>query len=497
MASANATATGGNGGFGTGAGQSGGAGGASASAKAVATGSGTAFASVTQKGGAGGRGNPGATGGNGASSTLTDAVSGSTLGGHLTLQQTALGGFGGAASGGGAAGTGGAAASSLSITDTTSATVNLLSSAIGETGGTGTSGSSGGGGGAALASLNAVASGALSAGSSAIGGSSGTGGPGGIGRRRQGADHGPERRQSHGHGERNRWRGPDRGRPRLGEDQASGLSGPYDANANTSLAIGQLIQFASADAGGTVDGAESAKAKAIIGDPSSTEFAFGPNFEAGGQAVALIDGAPNSTTTTDILAANSNIASKFGASPVFFASGELGGAHASSGGTGSQTITDTVSLTVDLTQLPARHDLMVGLFNPTVLGSGFTSLTVDLSVNGASVVHDTLTSVFEVDLFFSDSTVDLSTLDPTAMTGSTLDVTATVTLTTSSAGQGFYGGFIIGDPPAAPIGASSRTHFAQAMAGMSGGSGPSSMAADAGAAIRPPMLAAGSHLALA
>jgi hypothetical protein len=52
-------------------------------------------ATATAIGGNGGAGLDGAAGGKGASSTLTNAVTGSSLGGTLTLSQEADGGTGG------------------------------------------------------------------------------------------------------------------------------------------------------------------------------------------------------------------------------------------------------------------------------------------------------------------------------------------------------------------------------------------------------------------
>ncbi len=67
----------------------------------------------------------------------------------------------------------------------------------------------------------------------------------------------------------------------------------------------------------------------------------------------------------------------------------------------------------------------------------------------------------------------------------------TLSITTASAGSGFYTQMIVGDPPAAAQTGPSRPQFVQAMAGLAGGSvagsplGPAALPA-----TTPPLLAA-------
>ena len=65
----------------------------------------------------------GANGGAGASSTISNAVSGTTTGGTLTLGETANGGNGGNSSGGGVGGAAGSANASLTFNDVTANTI--------------------------------------------------------------------------------------------------------------------------------------------------------------------------------------------------------------------------------------------------------------------------------------------------------------------------------------------------------------------------------------
>ena len=138
-ASASAIAIAGNGGTG-GSNGGGGAGGIAHGTTASAIGLSSATASVIQQGGDGGQGEvsgpqQGASGGVAGSSTLRDAVSGFTLGGRLSLSQTALGGNGGGAASVGAQ-QGGDAVSVLNFDDrrNPSASIALLGTVTAEGG---------------------------------------------------------------------------------------------------------------------------------------------------------------------------------------------------------------------------------------------------------------------------------------------------------------------------------------------------------------------------
>ena len=207
--------------------------------------------------------------------------------------------------------------------------------------------------------------------------------------------------------------------------------------------------------------------------------------------MALETGAPGSADTAAVLAANANIATAFGASPTFFAIDELGGGYAKSGGTASETTTDTVSLTVDLTQLASPNDLEVGLFNGTALGSGFTSLTFTLTADGdtaSPLISQTFTSAAAAVTYFTDHALDLGSLATGPLAGSTLTLQASFTVTTASAGQGFYAQFMLGDPPSASQSPVNHQQFIQVMAGLGGVPGHSAPAAASDRPINPPVL---------
>ncbi len=147
-----------------------------------------------------------------------------------------------------------------------------------------------------------------------------------------------------------------------------------------------------------------------------------------------------------MLSANANIASAFGASPTFLNDGELGGGY-STGGIKSQTATATMNETVNLALLPSRQDLVVGFFDGTALaGTGVTKITFDLYVNGVDEDAQSWTgagAAAAATTYFTDNAVDLGSLaSGGALTGtsSTLTLKAVMTVTSTTANSGFYGG---------------------------------------------------------
>ena len=143
---------------------------------------------------------------------------------------------------------------------------------------------------------------------------------------------------------------------------AVGVFGAFNAEASAPQMSGQLIQGASAVAGGYVDGSSLAKAKVDVGGAAQLA-------STSATALALETVGPSVASADAILSENPTIAATFGASPVFFAVGELGGAY-SSGGTAPETVTSTFSVTIDSTKLSPKGDLLAGFFDPIVIGSG-------------------------------------------------------------------------------------------------------------------------------
>ena len=241
---------------------------------------------------------------------------------------------------------------------------------------------------------------------------------------------------------------------------AKGATGSYQATASTALAIGSLVQSVWSQSGGGVDGTGTVKALATIGAAAAA-------FASTGQGVAQVTGAPTAAGPAAVLAANAAITSAFGAAPVFFAEGELGGAY-STGGKAAQTVTSIFSESVDLTQLAARQDLVVGLYGGVAVGTGVTAVQFDLLVDGTDVLSQTFASAGAAKTWFTNHAVDLGSLASGATLGAdTLTVQATLSVTADASGSGFYAGILVGDPPGAAAFASPAAgRFTQLMAGL-------------------------------
>jgi len=236
--------------------------------------------------------------------------------------------------------------------------------------------------------------------------------------------------------------------------------GTFNAEADTGLVSGHLVQTISASVEGSVQGAGGARAIASIGGQASEITTF--------QALALADGAPTSAETAAVLAANSRIANAFGASPTFFAIDQLGGRY-SKVGQQPEYDTATVNETIDLTQLVNRKDLILGFYNGEGFGSwsGYAELRV--VADGITEVDQIFSSAASAQAFFTDKTLNLGSLAAgQPLGGDTLTLNVSLTVNLSYPNSGFSGSLIIGDPPATPQGAPPGV-FAQAMAGFSAG----------------------------
>jgi hypothetical protein len=390
-------------------------------------------ASATQWGGDGGNGTAGANGGKGAASSLINGVGGSTNGGSLSLSQTAIGGAGGD-SAGGTAGAGGAATSRLTFYDTASPTQSgSVSATVTATGGNGGAGA-GGSGGDAVATAHIVGSKAVSAIVTATGGHGTGAGSGGDATATATAIGAAVTSRATAHGSLD-------GAIGLAKANAVGTSGAYIATADAHRALGNLVTAVSALASGPVDGVSAAQARAAIGGSA-------PDFAARFNAVALGTGSPAAPSVTPVLAADPRIAAAFGKSPVFFALGELGGSHAATG-VQIETTRSDVDLTVDLTELTVKHDLLLGLYQPVVLGSGFTHLVLSVRAGDTALLKRGFTSVSAAETYFTDHALDLGPLGA----GTMLSLKISLKVTTNATNSGFDAGFLIGDPPpSAPAG---------------------------------------------
>jgi hypothetical protein len=179
---------------------------------------------------------------------------------------------------------------------------------------------------------------------------------------------------------------------------------------------------------------------------------------------------------------------------VFQTGAGLGGGYSASGVT-TQTSTSQFTETVDLTQLAALHDLVVGFSHGDVLGTGVTGVTLNLYADGTDVVDETFSSAAAAQAYFTDDAVDLGSLATGPLAGSTLTLNAVLTVTSTSAGSGSYGDLIIGDPPAAAKQATATQAFVAAMADVGAGSSGSHLTVTGLRSLEHPVLAATGNVA--
>ncbi|HEV2364755.1 MAG TPA: hypothetical protein VGS12_11230, partial [Caulobacteraceae bacterium] len=421
---------------------------------ATAVGGLTAGAYATEYGGAGGAGVGGtAAGGPGAAASLLNAVSASAGSGYVKLREHTYGGAGGDSAAAGA-GPGGAGYSGLTATDSTASAVSAHITASGGLGGSAGIGGNGANGGAAKSILSVTAAHDLGVVAQAVGGNGGAGGVGGAGGNAK-AKAKAVGTQVSAFALAQAGDGTTDGIASA-KVNATGTSGNAIAATLAPRQVGVLVQAASAGVTDGVSGTTILKAKSQIGVAT-----FAP--ASSGAGVANVTGAPQAADTDAVLNApqNASIKTAFGASPTFFSLAEMGGGY-TSGGSGSQTVTSVVDLTIDLTKLASRADLVIGFHDPITVGSGFSSLTFTLVGDGQTLISQTFTTLAAAQTYFSDHALDLGSLASGALSNNTLGLQATLTLTETSAGAGFYVQAIVGDPPGAAAGGPAR--FLEAMA---------------------------------
>ena len=338
-----ATADGGDGGDGYGAGYEAGNGGAAkASAQSASYGASSIALTATADGGGGGAGDGGADGGDGggaSASVSIDDPKDPTAGAHLTGLASATGGDEGYAGGGGLNGASGGDATASSIV-IGSATAIVTSTAN------------------AAAGLGGVENGAASATAHAIGGSVDATATATAGNNDGSAG------------------------AATASLLAEGVSGHYSANAS-SLGSSGALSALSASVSGDIDGAANRHAKAIGFAAASFGVAV-PAFSTGDQGIATEVASPSTAAVGAALADDGKIRKALGASPSYFAIGEIGGAR-QNGGAGSETVDEQLKMTISPGSLVNPKNLLIGFYGDKALGSGFYNLTIAVNVNGLDV----------------------------------------------------------------------------------------------------------------
>ena len=97
--------------------------------------------------------------------------------------------------------------------------------------------------------------------------------------------------------------------------------------------------------------------------------------------------------------------------------------------------------------------------------------------DGATLVSKTFSSVAAATAYFTNNALDLGSLASGPLSGNTLSLTITTSITMTHSGQGFDAGYLIGDPPSS--GSGSVSQFASALAGFGAGAGSGGVEATA------------------
>jgi hypothetical protein len=435
---------GGAGGRGYGAGKSGGAGGTVAATSASATGY-SAVATTVQTGGAGGYGASGAAGGAGASSTLTNSVTGTAAaGGYITLNQTAIGGNGGNSSGA-AGGAAGAATSSLTFDDLTAnevqaATLTGVSTATGGAGGSGNT--AGIAGGAASSTLILTGLGTVKGTANANGGTASGTAAGGSATANATATETGQIGAATAIANAKGGTGSTLGAATASATAVSAFGNVATANATASNTSSDSVQTS----------ATSKSNGAVIQDSATTQTSLGTGDTAessaniGGNVPTLltttynnwsfVTGLPNASSYSSELSANSNVNAKLGAAgALVLGAGSQGSFY---NGTGSQTYKTSTSFTLNASKLSGS--LIAGFTGFTSEGSGFSTMTLTITVGGTQVVAQTFTTLAAADAYFSNDAINLGTVP----NSSSLTVVFSLSMTETTAGSGFGEQFLLG-----------------------------------------------------
>jgi hypothetical protein len=144
-----------------------------------------------------------------------------------------------------------------------------------------------------------------------------------------------------------------------------------------------------------------------------------------------------------VLSANGSLNTEF-AKATIFGIAEIGGGHASTG-TDSETSASTFYLAVNTAALAKPADLKIGFYGGEATGAGVSNITVGVTENGATLLAPvSFDNAADALTYFTDDAIDFGAIAK----GAVLDFAITLSVTSSQAGGGFYGNFIIGNAPA-------------------------------------------------
>jgi hypothetical protein len=403
---------------------------------------------VSQSGGAGGYGYDGAKGGAGASSTLTNAVSGSTTGG-LYLTENSYGG-GGGYSDTNQAGAGGNAVSTLGssatpYTNSTASSVTVTLGANGGAGGTTSSGLAGATGGAASATGNATSTYTVNL---DVYATSNNASPAAATAVANAVGSAVSVAPIFGYAQAESINGTTGGvanatgtsttlgsTPGSAQAYALGASGSAIAQSTaSSVGTGPEV-IATATSPTTLSGVYSYTQASVAG----ANYGFAPGSSNGKNSYAYGESLPIASTVAYLVtkAGTPNTYAATAGGTTVIGTGVLG-----ANGSGSSITAQTYSAqTSFIFNSSSNNDFTVGLLNMGSYGTSFNGLTFTIKENGSTVFTDSFTSLSAAQKFFTDN--------PLAPTGiqnlkGSIDLTLGYSLTAIT-GNGAGISFVLGD----------------------------------------------------
>jgi Ca2+-binding RTX toxin-like protein len=109
-------------------------------------------------------------------------------------------------------------------------------------------------------------------------------------------------------------------------------------------------------------------------------------------------------------------------------------------------------MTLDVTQIGSPQELFLGLSDPRVLGAGVTGVTLDVSADGTTLLHQTFASAAAAQAYFTNHRLDLGSLAGPDLFSDTLGLAIVLNVTSTSQGSGFFADFMLGQASADPLG---------------------------------------------
>jgi hypothetical protein len=386
---------------------------------------GTAKAELVLAGGAGGGGRT--SGGNGGNAAATNAVSGSTSG-TLVLVQEAFGGVGGTSSGG-VGGTGGTATSLLTHTNQVANLDGTVKAEGGKGGGMQAAGTPGNGGNATATIDLTNESNVVWAKATAEAGVSGNGSPPSL----VGVAEATARATT-----------------------LNGFLARAHASAFGRKAIDTIATSRSTTSGGAISSMSllaTATDNTSLNTETVAQFTTTPTFtlsqhNARGYTVGL----PSNSSVTSALSGNPNVTAAYNASATKTPLALLAmGFDTTISAAATQTLTTTADYSFDLGMLTSGN-LMIGLLDPGGSGPGFTSLHYTVTREGSLVEDQTFASLASALSYFDDHVLNLGAM-ASGVVG-TLDLSISLSMDSPDNNTSFGTTLLIADigPTANPPG---------------------------------------------